>query len=260
MADERRRAGTVKYENGSLAKAFAILEALGGTRHPQPLTHLCRATGFNKTTVFRLLQVLAGMGYVTQGDAGFALGYRLYQLTLGMSGSATVRRLAHPLLVLLAREVGETVQLGILDQATVLYCDKIDSERSLRIHTHVGLRLAAHATALGKALLAQLSDEALGQLYEGEVLKAYTSRTITDLAQLRRSLKQVRLQGFAVDNEEFELGLRCVAAPVIGARGEAVCAVSISGPTVRLTDTALPDLIATLLDCVHAMERAMAGV
>lgn len=248
---------TVKYENSSLTKAFDILEALGKARQPQPLAAVCEATGFNKTTAFRLLQVLDGMGYVTRTESGYALGYRLYQLTLNMSGSATVRRLAHPFLVRLARTVGETVHLGILDQTRVSLSDKIDTERSLRIDTHAGVRLEAHATGLGKALLAQLADESVRQLYDGVIIKANTSRTITDFPQLLRALKQIRHQGFAVDNEEFELGLRCVAVPVFGAHGQAVCAVSISGPTVRVTDTALPQLITELRSSARAIEAAL---
>jgi len=247
-----------KYANTSLAKCFEILEVLGSSRAPQSLAAVRAATGLNKTTGFRLLQVLKDMGYVVRTGEGYALGYRLYRLTLNMSGSAALRRLAHPFLVALSRAVGETVHLGILEQTTVIYIDTVEVERGLRIRAELGQRVDAHATALGKALLAG-EPAGLGTLYGDGALHGYTGRTVTDLAQLQRLLKQVRVQGFAVDNEELELGLRCVAAPVGGDGERPACAVSISGPTVRITDTAFPGLVAELRRCTQAIEASFAN-
>jgi DNA-binding IclR family transcriptional regulator len=248
-----------KYGNSSMMKCFEILEVLGSSRDPQSLASVRSATGLNKTTTFRLLQVLRDMGYVVRTEYGYELGYRLYRLTLNMSGAAAMRRLANPFLVRLASDVGEAVHLGILESTQVIYIDKIDTTRSLGIQSDRGLRLDAHATALGKALLAQQPIETLHRLYAGAALKAHTSRTITDLPQLQRLLKQIRTQGFAVDNEELELGLRCVAMPVSVGNGEVCCAVSISGPTVRITDTAFPNLIAELRHCTQAIEASLAA-
>jgi DNA-binding IclR family transcriptional regulator len=246
-----------KYGNTSMLKCFEILETLGGSREPLNLAAIRSATGLNKTTAFRLLQVLKDMGYVVRTEAGYELGYRLYRLTLNMSGSASMRRLANPFLVRLAAEVGETVHLGILEQSKVVHIDEIHAARSLSVKSAHGLRPDAHATALGKVLLAYQPSHVLRQLYAGTEMRTYTSRTITDLAQLERLLKQVRTQGFAVDNEESELGLRSVAAPVSAGQGEVTCAVSISGPTARITDAAFPNLVAELQRCTHAIEASM---
>ena len=247
-----------KYGNTSMFKCFDILEALGASREPLSLACIRTVTGLNKTTAFRLLQVLKDMGYVARSEAGYELGYRLYRLTLKMSGSAAIQRLANRFLVRLAADVRETVHLAVLEQTKAVYIDKIDTERGLSVKSNVGMRLDAHATAVGKALLAYQSPEALRELYANSALQAHTNRTVTDPAQLQRLLKQVRTQGFAVDNEELELGLRCVAAPIMLGDGEAACAVSISGPTVRITDTAFPGLIAELKRCARAIEASLA--
>ncbi|MCK9916529.1 IclR family transcriptional regulator [Microbacteriaceae bacterium K1510] len=245
-----------KYGNTSMLKCFEILEVLGAHAGPQSLATIRAATGLNKTTAFRLLQVLKDMGYVDRTDDGYELGYRLYRLTLNMSGPAAIRRLARPYLARLASDVGETVHLGILEHTQVTVIDKVDTARSLRIQSDRGQRLDAHATALGKVMLAYRSPEAVRQLFAGMTLQAFTNRTVTDIPQFQRLLKQIRTQGFAVDNEELELGLRCIAAP-ISCNGHVTCAVSISGPTVRITDTALPQLIAELRRCTKAIEDSL---
>jgi DNA-binding IclR family transcriptional regulator len=246
-----------KYGNTSILKCFEILETLGASREPLNLATIRSATALNKTTAFRLLQVLKDMGYVVRTEAGYELGHRLYRLTLNMSGSASMRRLANPFLTRLAAEVGETVHLGILEQSKVVHIDEIHAARSLSVKSAHGLRLDAHATALGKVLLAYQPSDALRRLYAGAEMRTYTSRTITDLAQLERLLKQIRTQGFAVDNEESELGLRSLAAPVAVGPGDVTCAVSISGPTARITDAAFPNLIAELRRCTQAIEADM---
>jgi DNA-binding IclR family transcriptional regulator len=246
-----------KYGNTSMLKCFEILEALGGSREPLTLVAIRSATGLNKTTAFRLLQVLKDMGYVVRTETGYELGYRLYRLTLNMSGSVSMRRLAKPFLTRLAAKVGETVHLGILEQSKVVHIDEVHAARSLSVKSAHGLRLDAHATALGKALLAHQPSDMLRQLYAGTEMRTYTSRTITDLAQLERLLKQIRTQGFAVDNEESELGLRSVAAPVSAGQGDVTCAVSISGPSARITDAAFPNLISELRRCTSGIEASM---
>lgn len=246
-----------KYGNTSMLKCFEILETLGSSREPLHLAAIRSATGLNKTTAFRLLQVLKDMGYVVRNESGYELGYRLYRLTLNMSGSASMRRLANPFLVRLAAEAGETVHLGVLEQSKVVHIDEVHAARSLSVKSADGLRLDAHATALGKVLLAYQPSDVLRQLYAGTEMRTYTSRTITDLAQLERLLKQIQTQGFAVDNEESELGLRSVAAPVSVGQGDVAYAVSISGPTARITDAAFPNLIAELRRCTQAIEASM---
>jgi DNA-binding IclR family transcriptional regulator len=219
-----------------------ILEAFLWLGPELGVSELARAIGLTKATAHRLLSSLRNRELVAQDPITrrYRLGMRLWELGTIARSSIDWLAQAKPELESLAAEVGETAHLAVLDDDQVLYVDKVESSRSLRMPSQVGRRLPAHCTGVGKALIAFLPDERLAQLIEHRGLQAFTPRSIVDPDRLRAELASVRKAGYATDNEEIEDGLRCIAAPVRDHSGTVIAALSIAGPSSRLPNRDLP--------------------
>jgi DNA-binding IclR family transcriptional regulator len=134
-----------------------------------------------------------------------------------------------------AFDVGETVHLALLDRAEVLYIERIEAQRSLTMGSKLGARNPIYCTALGKAILAYLPENEVDQILAASRMEARTRNTITNVLALKRELERIRDRGYAIDDEEIEDGVRCIAAPILNASNRAVAAVSVSGPSSRIT-------------------------
>jgi DNA-binding IclR family transcriptional regulator len=168
----------------------------------------------------------------------YHLGFKLVELGNALLNQLDLRTVARPHLINLAQTTNETVHLVILDQEKVLYLDKVESEENpsgLRMASKVGMRISAHSCAVGKVLLSALSEKELKKFSKVKDLPKRTKKTITDADQFMAHLELVRSQGFAIDDEENEPGIRCVAAPIRNELGHVIAAISISGPTIRVT-------------------------
>jgi DNA-binding IclR family transcriptional regulator len=149
------------------------------------------------------------------------------------------------------------VNLGALDQGTVLYIEVIESPHEFRLSSRVGTRRSLHATALGKALAAFLVGEQKERVLATIQFQPLTPKTIMNLVQFRQELEIIRKQGYAVDDEETTLGARCVSAPILGANREVVAAVSVSGPVTRISPAQVPALAAAVVNAARAISAAM---
>jgi len=227
----------------SVSNALTILELLGAEKE-LGVADLARRLGLAKSTVHRLLTTLEAHGFAAQNPATGK--YRLGLKAVAVAGRALdlldFRPLVRPVLVKLRDETGETAHLVIREGGKALFIDKVESQSAIRMTSHVGWQAPLYCTATGKVLLAYAPPQERAALLESLELKAYTPNTITDRARLGAELEAIFNRGFSCDNEEIELGLYCLAAPVFGRRGELVAALSISGPASRLKDR--PELIA----------------
>ncbi len=235
---ERREglmASASRYSAPAVDAALSILETLGGVNEVS-LTELAHKVGLGKSSVFRLLMTLARRGYVEKNPQSerYRLTYRLFAVASPAADRFGLREAAHPVMERLVFHSGETVNLGVLDGVRVLNLHKVESRQPLRLYLQVEGGAPAHATALGKVLLASLEQEEVARRLQSRRLDRLTPRTIGDRRSLWRALAKVREQGFAIDDEECSLGLRCVAAPILDHRGLVVAALSISGPGQRL--------------------------
>ena len=222
------RAGGVQ----SLDRALLLLEHLADAGGSMRLAELEGATGLPLPTIHRLLRSLAQNGYVRQEPSRrYALGSRL--IRLGEIAGRTLGSWALPRLAELVSEIGETANMALLEGDEVVYVAQVPSAHSMRMFTEVGRRVQAHCTGVGKALLSQLPDEQVLELLRRTGMPARTPRTLTDPHALIAELHEIREQGWAVDDAEQEVGVRCVAVPVLGAPARA--AVSVSGPSGRIT-------------------------
>jgi len=220
----------------SVSKALTLLDAFTAEKPELTLSELARRAGAHKSSAFRLLSPLEAHGFVEKSPTGrgYRLGWKPLELSGRLLGRYELRELAAPHMEELAQRSGEIVHLSILDGAEIVYLDKRGRSQPLTVSTTVGGRSPAHASAMGKVLMAGLPPAEARSLLSGRPLKRFTPTTITDRRRLARELQTIRRQGFALDNEEAFPGIRCVAAPLRGRAGRVLAALSLTVPAQRM--------------------------
>lgn len=218
----------------SVRRALRILRCFSVDAPELGVSDIARQLGMHKSTVYRLLGTMEAEGFVHQVDgARYALGWRLFELGGAVKGWPATRKVVLRHLQDLVAATNETAHLAVLDEGSVLYVEKVESPRPLRMPSSVGKRVPPHCTALGKVFLAGLTrDELLPLIYQP--LRPFTPNTIIDPDRLREELESVRVSGYAVDREEIEEGLMCIAAPIVDDQYVVAAAISISGPASRI--------------------------
>jgi DNA-binding IclR family transcriptional regulator len=228
-----------RYRIKVVEKALAILDLFGDSPGDLTLTQIGERLGMSKPTAFRIINVLEQGDYLERapGSQGWRLGLKLHRLGSLVESTTAIQRLAHPFLAELAESCHETVHLTVLNKGEALYLDKIEGNHSVRVVSRIGQRLPAHCSGVGKVLLAHLPDDEVEAVVAERGLPRLTPATITQREALQAELRRVRQQGYAIDNEEIEIGLKCVAAPVRDASDRVVAAISVSVPKFRFDST-----------------------
>lgn len=220
----------------TLQRALSLMETLAEADRGLGLVELTRRLRLNKAVVYRMLTTLMQCGYVVREDGGrYCLSIKVFELGAAVVGRMGLREAAIGPMNQLAGQCGETINLAVLDGNAAVYIDRIECLEPLRAVLRVGKRVPLHCTALGKVLLAYQPEEEREKLMAEIALERYTPRTITTRERLREELDAVRSRGFSLDDEEHIPGIRCLGAPVFGQHGEILGAMSIAGPSVRLT-------------------------
>ncbi len=235
----------------SVERTFIILETLSKTPAGLPLIELSQAVGLHKSTVHRLLASLSALGYVTRDTetGNYKLTLRFFVLGSRIVNDMDVLTLARPHLDRLSQLIQEAVHLVVRDGTDIVYIYKVDSNNNtIRLSSRVGLRSPMYCTAVGKSILATMSLREVKRVWENSEITPLTPHTIVELPGLLEQLELVRRQGYAMDNEENELGVRCVGAPLLGFDGKAMGAVSISAPLARMDDERVAQLVVHLLE------------
>jgi len=220
---------------GVVGKVLRILEALDAAATGLQLREISQQTSLNKSTAYRFVAHLENEGYLFRDATGaYIVGPKLARLGAGIAYHATLRKISRPVLTLLSKETTETVNLAVLDGHDVLYLDVLESSHSFRMASQPGMHRPPNCTALGKVLLAFLPSEQREEILTMLTFERATPRTIPNLARFRRELVRVVQQGYAMDDQETDMGARCVAAPVLDESGKVVAAISVSGPITRM--------------------------
>jgi IclR family transcriptional regulator, acetate operon repressor len=228
----------------AVARAFALLEALAA-RDEAGLVELARDVSLHPSTAHRLLASLIDCGYAMQSPTNgrYRLGRKVLELASGSKArDARLRAITRPHLEAIRAAVDETTNLVALDGLGAIYLDQVESQHAVRLFAEPGRRVPAHTSGGGKAILAFQEDGLLERLYGGEPFERLTSRTITTAAGLRQELGRIRRRGYALDNEEYEEGVSCVAAPIFDNLGDACAAISVSAPSSRLRRAGFAEL------------------
>lgn len=227
----------------SVTRAFALLEELHTAGGPLSITQLAERTALPLGTIHRLAKTLAGGGYLRQlADRRYALGSGL--AALGATASTQVGVRAQSVLEGLARVLGESANLAMLSDGSAEYIGQAAGSHSMRMFTEVGRKVPLHCTGVGKALLSQLPEAEVARIMRREGMAAVTPTTLTTIEAVFAEVERIRVQGFAMDEGEMEIGVRCIAMPF---HAGAPMAVSVSGPEVRMTT----ELVARAESALH---------
>jgi DNA-binding IclR family transcriptional regulator len=235
-----------RYIVRSVVRALDVLIVLSTQNGPISLADVAEGTGLNPSTAFRLLESMRARGFVRQADggSGYQLGSRVVDLGSAFLRSVSIWDYARDLADQLAEDVGETASVGVLDQGQVLYIAIAIArgQRELGIQSQSGTRHPVYCTALGKVFLADLPWAEAAAILDAEPMVGLTPSTIVEKAAMREELETIRSRGYAVDDEERNPHVVCIAAPITDHTGRSVAAVSISGPAFRIREQGIANV------------------
>ena len=233
----------------SIDRALDILLVLQQEGKEMGVTQISKELGLYKSTVCRTLATMEKRNFVQQNpDNGkYWLGLKLYSIGMLIREKMPLKNIAYPYAKALSDKFKEVVHISVLDQSAVVFpkhiiIDKIESDQVLSVIPPIGSIAACHSAAVGKCLLAFSAPEYI-EKFVGNELPVYTINTITNWDDLQAELKTIRQEGYALDHEELELGLTCVAAPIFGTDQKVVAALSLSGPTARIKSSKFADVV-----------------
>jgi len=246
-----------KSLNNSVAKAFHLLDYFNAAKPEWGVRELAKETGANKSTTYRMLATLESLGVLRKDEVSekYSLGLKLFELGNRVSIQSAFVSQTHPVLEQVAAEITETVHLGILKNNEVFMVDKIESPKGLQLNSVIGTSSPAYCSGLGKILLAHLGQEKLKQALEAIDLKTNTEFTITKKTILKKELEKIKTQGYAIDRQELELGLICVAVPVYNQKNQVIAALSAAGPSIRFQEEKVESYVATLKKGANAIQQ-----
>ena len=228
-----------------VSKAFKILEILS-IKSWQGVSELARSLSCQKSTIFRILNTLRKEGFIIQDKENekYALTLKLFTLGATTVNNLDLTQSTRPVIIRLSQASKETIHLCTIDNDQLVYLQKIESPHSLQVNmmSRIGQSTPFYCTGVGKVLLAYQPEEKILLYLRSNSLKRFTANTITKKIALRAELMGVRTKGYAYDNEEHEIGVRCVAAPIFNQAGTVIAALSVSGPTVRINDAKLAEI------------------
>jgi len=236
----------------SVHKTFAVLEYFTVQKPEWGVTELAKEIGTNKSTVFRFLAQMQAIGILDKDNQTerYRLGLKLFELGNRVQLRTAFVEKTHPQLVSVAKSITETVHIAVLKNHQVFYIDKVESPQGLKISSHIGSYLPAYGIALGKVLLAFLPEEeqnkSLDYIFNKNKTTAFTKNTINNKKQMQAELLKIRKRQYAIDREEYEIGLICVAIPIFNQKQQVVASLSASGPANRFKEAEVKNYVATL--------------
>ena len=248
-----------RYRIQAIERAVSILNAFSPEDPELGVTELAERLGLHKSTVHRFMVNLDAAGLVERNPrtGRYRLGLRIFELGGLVMQQMNLWDEALPFLEGLVHDSGETGHLAVLDGGEAIYIERVEARRALRVPSAIGRGYPAHATNLGKVLLADLPRERVEEIVAERGLAAYTPHTITDLEGLEAELERIRVLGYAIDNEEYDEGLRCIGAPVRDHSGHVVAALGIGGPVTRITPDRVDELAELVMTAARGLSRRL---
>ncbi|WP_305041976.1 IclR family transcriptional regulator [Geoalkalibacter sp.] len=238
-----------EYIIQAVSHALDLLEQFHDDVDELGVTELSKRLKLHKNNVFRLLATLESRGYIEQNKAteNYRLGLKALELGQTFIKQMGLLRQAKPILEKIVERCNETAYVAIFKEGYIVYLDVVETNLTVRVVSRVGSRMPAYCTAAGKVHLAFMSDEEIDSLLPARTLKSFTANTITDREVLHKQLREVAAKGYALDDEELDLGVRCVAAPIRDYTRRIVGAISVSGPSMRIDDKRIEEEIVPLV-------------
>jgi DNA-binding IclR family transcriptional regulator len=245
--------------SAAVERALAMLEAVAQESDGLSNAEISRKLNIPKSSASYILRTLETQGYLTRdGESGkYRVGLKILSLSRGALGGLDVRGVALPIMRHLTHQTGLTCHLAVLDGPEAVYIEKVEPEGFIRMDTWVGRRMRVHATSVGKALVAHVPPGQLEEILRKSGMEKRTPKTITTLPRLLKELEKVRNQGSAVDDEENNLGARCVAAPIFDERGSIEASLGLSGTTQQVSTHTMPRILEALKDAARHISMGM---
>ncbi|MFJ3779939.1 IclR family transcriptional regulator [Streptomyces sp. NPDC090075] len=251
------RSGRSSAAGNATDKALNLLEAASAPGYPHRLGDIAAAAGVPKASAHRILQNLVAIGFLaSDGSGGYGPGPRIRALAARVTQGCAEDQAMRAELEVLSRRTANTVHMGIRTGDALTYLVKVAGPNPVQESSRVGMQQPLHTTAIGKCVLAGLPDDELGRLVTSTGLPARTENSLTDPAELRAELARVRERGFAIEEEENEIGIRCIGAPVRDTRGTVIGGVSVSTITFLETRTTLlswSDIVRSTADALRGL-------
>ncbi len=243
----------------SLDRALTIFEFLSASKSGMTLQEIVQATALPRSSVHCLLLTLQRQGYVHRNDrtSRYMLGLKFFSLANAALSGVKLRETAAPFLVNVLRKTGLTTHLAIREQHEIVLIAKYETPGMFRLATWLGKRMEAHCTGLGKAMMAHMPEAELEEMLHHRGLPRHNENTIVSIAKVKDELARVRKQGYAVDDEEDEVGLRCIGVPVFDESGQAVAAISVAGTVLQITTENIKELAATVVEAADSLSRSL---
>ncbi len=241
----------------SVERAIDILELFTTSTVQLSVKEISDKLGLSKSTAHGLIKTLEVRGLLEQDPENlkYKLGLKLFMFGNLVSEQMDIRKVAYPFIQTLVNDVKETVHLVVMDGKEAVYVEKVDGPGALRMYSQVGKRAPIHCTGVGKAIFAFLEDHVIDEILETTELVSFTPFTNTQPEEIKKNLQFIREHGYALDDEEIEVGLLCVAAPIFNHLGKAVASISCAGPKNRISNDRLDEII----EKVKAAGREISG-
>lgn len=242
----------------SIDRVLDIIEALSEERDGLGVTELANRVNLHKSTAHRLLATLVRRNYVEKTESGmYRIGLKLIEAVSCHINSLELRTEARPYIVDIISHLGLTSHLGILDGRDVVYIEKMDVVSTVKMYSQIGARVHAYCSALGKCLLSSYSKQELDFLMKECSFRKLTPNTIASMEDFHEEIAKVRRQGWALDDEEFEIGYRCIGAPVYDYKGDVIAAISASGDIRILKNDRIEDTAEYVKQVAKKLSRSM---
>ncbi|MBC8590167.1 IclR family transcriptional regulator [Wansuia hejianensis] len=221
----------------SVDRALSILELVSEYTEGLGITEISEKVNLHKSTVHRLLGTLIYKGFIVQDSMTnkYKISLKLYELGAKLVEDLDILQVSKPYTEKLMKELNEVVHLVIRDNNHIVYIDKVEADNTIRMASNIGRRSPLYCTSVGKAILAFMDGDQVEKIWENSNIQKLTKNTITDYKMFEKELQTIREKGYAIDDEENEIGVRCIGAPVFNHNKEVEGAISISGPAIRVT-------------------------
>lgn len=243
----------------SVGRAMEVINLVSTNKYGVGVTEIANQMDINKSSVYRILNTLEEYGFIEQNEESgkYKLGYKFLEISSRLLDSMDLRTEAAPFLKSLEDYTNEVIHLVVYDHGEVVYLEKLEGSETLRMHSKVGRRAPMHCTSVGKAILAHLEEKRVREIIENRGLPKHTDHTIIDADLFMKELKKVKEQGYALDLEENEQGVTCIAAPIFDHTEQVIAALSISGTSLRMTEERLINLKGKVMDAGQDISKRL---
>ncbi len=243
----------------SVERALSIMELLSEHNEGLGITEIGEKTDLHKSTVHRLLATLIHKGFVEQSEVtnNYRNSLRIYEIGSRRVANLDILSVSKPFTEKLMKDLNEVVHLVVSDEECIVYIDKVEANNTIQMSSTIGKRSPAYSTSVGKAILAFSNVEEVSKVWQTSDLKKYTSNTIVDYEEFKKELNKINKLGYAEDDEENEIGLRCIGAPIFGITGRVEGAISISGPSSRVTKEKVEEIGKKVKGCAREISKEL---